>query len=277
MTRVGLFNDPDQVAEDLVPAVLAPAGEMLMDALPPFAADQLVVELGARVGLCTGPLAVRAHKAGARFVAVEQQRKLLAHVPRAAPLRIQAKLEQLPFASESVDHIAANCALLTRESSSRRALASAFRVLKPGGSLTMTTLLEGSFEELCDLLVEACEQASLFDLQAAVLDGRDEFVVEQGAVDALFETGFRHLSTGVAEHAVLFPDGPALIADTFVRRTALALVMRAHTTLPPEALARLSRAVDSYFEDTDFVVRIRLGVFRAERPAQDVLAPPKGM
>lgn len=272
-----MFTDPDQVAEDLVPAVLAPAGELLMDALPDFAEGQTVLELGARVGLCTGPLSVRAEKAGARFVAVEQQRRLLSHVPGAAELRVQAKLEQLPFSSQSIDHVAANCALLTRETGSRRALAHAFRVLKPGGSLTFTTLLAGSFEELCDLLVEACEQAKLFELQAAVLDGKDEFVVEQRVVDALFETGFRHLSTGVSEHAVLFPDGPALISDTFVRRTALALVLRAHTNVPPEALARLSRAVDSYFEDTDFVVRIRLGVFGAERPAQDVLAPPKGL
>lgn len=264
MTR---FVDANDIADNYVPAVLAPAGELLLDALPPVRRAEDVIELGSSVGIFTEPLKRYTDVIGANLVPVDHRRELFPYLPDGLLPVESPGAGRLPDPFRPVQHIISNCGFIG-DDALETAAADSLRVLLPAGTLTFTTLLDQTFDGICNLLIDACRSAGLPRWERAVRKGRDRFPKVERVDGVLKSAGFRILSHGVVEHAILFPDGDSVVSDSFVRKTALAHVFdggpATDEKIPVDVWARVAEFIDSA-PAAHFSVQIRIGIFRAEK------------
>lgn len=254
---------PELHATETAPRLLAPAAELVLDALPPVCEGALWLEVGAGGGALTQSLAPRLQEGGARLVAVDGREALLQALGRPPGVkgRVAARLSHLCVARASVDVVVGNLVLGSRAEDPAR-LAALAGALKPGGQLVVTSLLEGAFEELLDLVIEVCEGQGLHRARAALVDARDDLPGTEALLSAAREAGLEDPTLGVLERALVFPGSAELASDPFVRQVLLASWLRDRPELPPTAFSELRRALEAYFGRGRVTVRVRTAVLR---------------
>jgi SAM-dependent methyltransferase len=249
----------DQYASDVAPRLLAAPAELLLDALPPLQPQTRFLEICAGAGPVAKPLVDRIAGLG-RLVAVERDRSLCEHLPHAAgrAARVLAGPERLPFATGAFDVCLGNLVLGDPGEDGER-LAELRRVLRPGGWLLVTVLLRGSFDEVFDVVMEACEADGLVEERQLLAEARAGFFDEQGARRAFEEAGLNVAHVGVEERGLFFPSGKAAFDDVLIKDVLVASWLQGRA-LPAAAWERAVGALDAYFGKGRFAVRIRTAV-----------------
>lgn len=272
---------PDEAALGLEPAVLTSGAELILDALDPFHAGTRVLEVQAGRGVLSRGLKERAAKASAVVVLADARASLL--VEGAGDELVVADPRALPFSDATFEHVVANV-VLGRRTADAAMLPELARVLRPYGRLTATLLLEGSFTELLDLLLEASEQEDLHEVGAAIRQARAELCDMGTAARVLADSGFDVTRSGVCEHVLWFEDGASALASPLGRGAFLSVLTPLGERLPdvpPSALARVRDAIDTYFGAEGLSVTVRTAVVCCEVASKEVqfsgiLAPPEG-
>lgn len=249
--------------EHVAPRVLAPAAELLLDALPDVAPEQRWLEVSAGLGTLTHALVDRLRSstphARALVVAAREDLAPLAGAPPFVRF-VRAGAERLPFADGSFDVVVGNVPLGLRAYDGAR-LAAVRRALRPGGTVVLTALLSGSFEEVLDVLLEVSEHTADARLRAAVTDARREPYDEAALRGLLEEEGFTVEAFGVEERGLLYASGQAAASDPLLLEALVEGFLGARAD---ERLRReVGRFVDTYFEGRGFAVRVCTGVVRA--------------
>jgi SAM-dependent methyltransferase len=248
----------DHYASDVASSFLAPAAELILDALPPLQPQSRFLDVQAGGGILARPLVERIAGLG-QLVAVEHDPMLVMHLPSATAraARLRADLARLPFAPGTFDVCIANLVLGDRSEDPLR-LQELRRVVRPGGWLLATLLLRGSFDELLDVLTEACEAAGLMDERQALEDARAG-LFDENALSVFNDAGFVPAHVGVEERGVFFDNGRAALADPLVREVLVPSWLQGREATA-EVWARAAGALDAYFGASRFAVRIRTAV-----------------
>lgn len=250
----------------VVPRLLAPSAELLLDALPEGAPGQRVLEVSAGLGTLTGALAVRLGCAEGRADLVVVAREDLMALPQVPPSVhfVRGNAERLPFQDRSFDVVVGNLTLGARAYDAARAAAMR-RSLKPGGAVVLTTLLAGSFDEVFDVLTEVSEHEPDPKLRAAVTDARRELYEESELFGLLEEQGFAIEDSGEEERALWYDSGTEAAQDPLFFEALAATWLGG----PPGKAVRdhAARFLDTYFERRRFAVRVRTSVVRGRAPA----------
>ena len=132
-----------QVAEQLVRDLYASM---------PTEFSGLLLDAGCGTGYCLTQLAT--HYPTATRVGIDFAESMLQTLPdHDVSYRINGDLQQLPLKDACVDLYVSS--LAWQWCNLEQAIHEAARVLKPGGQLWLTTLVEGTFQELRDTLVDA--------------------------------------------------------------------------------------------------------------------------
>ena len=248
------------------PRLFGAPAELLLDALPPLQPHSRFLEVCAGPGLLSRALADRIAGLG-RLVALEEDAALARHLPsaRGRSTRVVAAPERLPFASGSFDVALGNLAVGDPADDGARLL-ELKRALRPGGWLLLTVLLKGSFDELLDVLTEACEAEALPDARQALLDARASLPEVDGIKAALADAGLPMVHVGVEERALFFPGAAAAFADPLVRELLVPSWL-VELQLPDTAWAAATRAAETYLPGPRFAVRVRTTICtsRADR------------
>lgn len=251
---------------DAAPRLYGAAAELLLDALPPLQPQSRFLEICAGPGMLARPLAERLAGLG-RLIAVEEDPALARSLPsaRGRSAAVVASPERLPFAPGSFDVALGNLAVGDPADDGAR-LSELKRTLRPGGWLLLTVLLKGSFDELLDVLTEACEAEALPDARQALLDARASLPDLEGLKAALGEAGLPVMHVGVEERALFFPGAAAAFADPLVRELLVPSWL-VDLALPDSAYAAAVRAAETYLPGPRFSVRVRTAICtsRAER------------
>lgn len=257
------------------PRLFGAPAELLLDALPPLQPHSRFLEVCAGPGLLSRALADRIAGLG-RLVALEEDAALARHLPsaRGRSTRVVAAPERLPFASGSFDVALGNLAVGDPADDGARLL-ELKRALRPGGWLLLTVLLKGSFDELLDVLTEACEAEALPDARQALLDARASLPEVDDIKAALAAAGLPVVHVGVEERALFFPGAAAAFADPLVRELLVPSWL-VDLELPDSAWAAAVRAAETYLPGPRFAVRVRTAICtsRAERRPDAAPAPP---
>jgi SAM-dependent methyltransferase len=252
---------------DAAPRLLVAAAELLLDALPPLQPQSRFLEVAAGPGHLARPLMDRIAGLGA-LVATEADPSLAMHLPvvRGRAARVLAAPDRLPFAAGSFD-VAIGNLLLGDPAEDHARLAELRRVLRPGGWLLVTALLSGSFDELLDVVTEACEAEGLPQATAALVEARRALPDGDAVAQALRDAELEVAHIGVEERALFFPDGAAAFADPLVQNVLVPSWLGELPPLPPAAWEAAARAADTYFGGR-LAVRVRTAVVtgRADRP-----------
>lgn len=248
----------DHYASDVATRILGPSAELILDALPPLPPQLRLLEVQAGAGLLTRPLVERIAGLGV-LVAVEEDPALWAHLPHAAgrALRVSGRPQRLPFVTGAFDVCVANIALGDAGGDPAR-LREVRRVTRAGGWLVATVLLRGSFDELFDVLSEACEAAGL-STQRQVLTEARAALFDETTFAPFEDAGFAPAHVGVEERGLFFQRGVAALSDPLVREV-LVPAWLGGASLSDEAWARAAGALDAYFGSDRFAVRIRTAV-----------------
>ena len=130
------------------------AAQLINDVSATLAPDFAGTVLDAGCGTGDALNQLHARYPQATFIGLDFAESMLQQL--AAPHRahcINANLEQLPIASDCIDLYVSSLAWQWCDVSS--AIREAVRVLKPSGQLWLTTLVEGTFHELSEVLVVA--------------------------------------------------------------------------------------------------------------------------
>lgn len=258
---------------DSAPRLYGASAELLLDALPPLQPHSRFLEVCAGPGVLSRAVAGRIAGLG-RLIAIDEDAALARHLPSAKgrAARVVASAERLPFAPGSFDVALGNLALGDPADDGAR-LAELRRALRPGGWLLLTVFLKGSFDELLDVLTEACETESLPDARQALLDVRAGLPEVDGVTTALAAAGLPVVHIGVEERALFFPGGSAAFSDPLVREL-LAPSWLVDIELPDRAWQAAARAAETYLPGPRFAVRLRTAIStsRTER-RQDAPVP----
>lgn len=231
----------------------AAAAELALDALPTLApaAPVLVVGAPARAGELGEPLcdALRARALAPVLLGGD------------GPGSVKGRLAALPFRPACFDAALGHLLLAGRDED-RGALDALSAAVTPGGWLVLTALLEGSFEEVFDLLTEVSEQEGLPRLRAAVNDARRGLKGGDALKALLQERGLEVDAYGEEQRALWFAGGAQAVADPLLWDGLLGgwLGEEARSPRLREALCRF---IDAYFPDGRFPVRVQTAVVRA--------------
>jgi malonyl-CoA O-methyltransferase len=127
-------------------------GQVMLDQIVEGPADRdiptVALDLGCGTGWFTGELGARSNSA--QTLGVDLAPGMIKFARSASPSDLKwltADAEALPLADNSVDLVFSNLMIQWAESP-RRVLAECRRVLRPGGQLMMSTLLDGTLAEL---------------------------------------------------------------------------------------------------------------------------------
>ncbi|MFB6434749.1 MAG: malonyl-ACP O-methyltransferase BioC [Candidatus Malihini olakiniferum] len=120
------------------------SGNHLMTLAAPFS-GQLILDAGCGTGYCSQ----RWRELGKQVVALDLSPGMLqqAETEQSADAYVQGDIEHLPLADASIDLCFSNLAVQWCEDLPR-AIASCYRVTRPGGAVVFSTLAEGSLGEL---------------------------------------------------------------------------------------------------------------------------------
>lgn len=130
-----------------------------------------------------------------------------------------------------------------------------------------TTLLNGSFDEMFDILLEVFEQEERESLVGALRAARSRLPKEAEIVEKLVRSGLRKPSFTIEERSLFWASGAQALADPLVRDVLFPLWFSHRSALSPSLVEAAEAMIDTYFAGIPFVVRIRTGVFTAYAPA----------
>ena len=270
--RVQLRTLRDHWAQ-AAPRLYGASAELLLDALPPLQPHSRFLEVCAGPGMLSRALAERIAGLG-RLIAIEEDAALARHLPavRGRSARAVAAADRLPIAPGSFDVALGNLAVGDPAADGAR-LSELRRTLRPGGWLLLTAFLKGSFDELLDVLTEACEAESLPDARQALLDAREGLPEVEELKAALEVAGLPVVHLGVEERALFFSGGSAAFADPLVRELLVPSWL-VDLELPERAWDAAARAAETYLPGARFAVRLRTAIStsRVERK-REVPAP----
>lgn len=258
---------------EAAPRLYGASAELLLDALPPLQPHSRFLEVCAGPGMLSRALADRIAGLG-RLIAIEEDPGLARHLPsvRGRSARVVAAADRLPFAPGSFDVALGNLAVGDPANDGAR-LTELRRALRPGGWLLLTVFLKGSFDELLDVLTEACEAEALPDARQALLDVRQSLPEIDEVKETLAVAGMPVVHVGVEERALFFPGGAGAFADPLVRELLVPSWL-VDLELPEHAWEAAGKAADTYLPGPRFAVRLRTAICtsRAER-RRDAPAP----
>jgi SAM-dependent methyltransferase len=253
--RVTGVPDPVYRAH-VAPRLLAPAAELVLDALDPFAKGERILEADAGVGLLSRVLGRRVQDAEAELWVFDSKPSLVGPLRHLPGVRVAAAgaVGDLPVPDAAVETLVINGFNAARHPLAR-ALGDARRALQPGGKLVFSCFIAGTFQELLDLLLEAIETRGEGDLCRRLSDARAAMADAGLLRDLLRKAGFEIEKYGEEERAV-FPRG-ALVQDPLFTVFAPTIWLGEVPPLPWDAVAD---AVRAYFSDSTFSVRVRTGL-----------------
>lgn len=254
---MSLRGPPEVFQTEVLPRLLAAPAELILDALPPLQPQFRFLEIGAGGGVVARALVERIAGLG-RLIAVDDDVSLVAALPVGArrAARAVAAATALPFAAAAFDVAIANLVLGDGDHDGPR-LRELRRVVRPGGWLLATVALRGSFDELFDLLAEACEATQLLQQKAVSEEARAALPDDDALAGRFVAAGFVVGSFGVEERLLAHCDGAALINDPLVREVLLPALTGA--PLPEVAAVALARAADTWFKD-GMPLRVRTAI-----------------
>ncbi len=254
---MSLRGPPNVFHSQVLPRLLAAPAELILDALPPLQPQFRFLEVGAGGGVVARALVERIAGLG-RLIAVDDDAVLAAALPAGArrAARAVAALPALPFAPGAFDVAIANLVLGDADHDVPR-LAELRRVVRPGGWLLATVALRGSFDELFDLLAEACEATQLLTQKTASQEARAALPDDDALRLRFADAGFTVQTFGVEDRLLALSDGASLVDDPLVREVLLPALTGA--PLPESASQALARAADTWFKD-GMPLRVRTGI-----------------
>lgn len=250
--------------EHVCPRLLAPSAELLLDALPELPHGVRALEVGASVGVLSRALSRRLLDAEPKAL-VLLAREELGPLPDAPAFVswVQGTAQRLPFADGGFDLVAGNLVLGARAYDAAR-VAAMRRVLAPGGAAVASVLLQGSFEEVLDVLLEVSEQLSDVRLRAAVMDARSQPYDEAALRELFEEQGFTLEAFGVEERAVLHGAATEAAADPLLFDGLADAWLR--IALDERVAQEANRFLETYYGGEPLTVRVRTAVVRARAP-----------
>jgi SAM-dependent methyltransferase len=156
----------------------------------------------------------------------------------------------------------------TRNAKGRIALfAEMGRLLYPGGQALISLPFGDSFQEVLDLLAEYALKHDDAEIEAAF----ESVPLHRGTPHQLMEelksAGLSDVGIDIREEQIPFESGRAFVEDPAVRLLILPLVAAwlGRTSLPDEARDYLARAIDKYWSDTAFELKVQIAAVSARR------------
>lgn len=156
----------------------------------------------------------------------------------------------------------------TRNAKGRIALfAEMARLLYPGGQALISLPFGDSFQEVLDLVGEYALKHDETELESAF----EAVALHRGTSEQLLEelksAGLSDIGIDVQEEQMPFESGRAFIEDPAVRLLILPLIAAwlGRPSLPEGAQEYLARAIDKYWSDTAFELKVQIAAISARR------------
>ncbi|MEW5851741.1 MAG: hypothetical protein AB2A00_23330 [Myxococcota bacterium] len=250
-----------QTLASLVPGFVAPAVELLVNAVtPPPVAPTLLA--GHHAALMLSAFQSRYPKA--RYFLMEAipppalrgvEGNLRAMYGRTYPLPVRtsvvgAAVHGLCFVDSSGD------GPLLRETA---------RSLQPGGTLVATYLMRGSFDAFLDAAREACESQGLRDVMGSLVDMEGLFRTPAELEAAASRAGLVDVELGMEERGMPYANARAFLADPAVGWLVLRH-LRSSEDRKSRLLDEVAGALDTYFSGLGLTARVVTGVLRGVKP-----------
>ncbi len=236
---------PGIFEEDVRPRLLAPAAELLLEALPPLAPQMRFLELQAGGAVLSRSLLERIAGLG-KLIAVDDDDALASGLPAAArrAARMVASLPSLPVKAGTIDVVIANLVFDGIDVFDRARLDEVRRVLKPSGRLMMSVMTEGSFGPLLDVIGDVADDKKLSAVSAAITDIKLTLKSADEIRAAIVDAGFAVAQVGVEERLLGLYRGADVAADPLMGKVLLKDVLEAG---PPPLMAAVAQAVDGWY------------------------------
>ena len=204
---------------DQLPLWSAPFGLRLLE-LVPLVREQRILDLGCGTGFLSVELAERSGR-GSRVVALDPWSEALERLRRKLRFRgienvevVPGRAEALPLADGSFDVVVCNLGIHNVDDP-QVALRECERVLRPGGSLLLSTNLSGHMRELYDVYRGVLSDRGL------PTEGLDRHEAARGTLEgmrAALEAAGRGVTRAEATSFRLrFADGTAVLEHWFIR------------------------------------------------------------
>lgn len=241
-------GQPGIFESEVVPRLLMPAADLLLDALPALAPQTRFLEVQAGGGVLASPLAERIAGLG-RLVSVDVDDALvfaLPEVPRRAT-RVVGGFPRLPFHTGAFDVVCLNLVLGRSGDDDLARLREVRRLVRPGGTVLCTAIGDQSFLALTDLVAEMAEARGFDDVVDAVHRFRSCLPSIEAVGARLEAAGFAVNHCGAEDRLLGLYDGANLLEDPLVRNVLLddALDM----DLPPSLAGAITAATDGWFAE----------------------------
>jgi arsenite methyltransferase len=224
---------------DQMPLWSSHFGHLLLDAFP-YAPDLRVLDVGSGTGFPMLELAMRLG---------ETSQVLGIDMWRAAMARAQAKVRaaevenacmtigdaaHLPFSDDVFDHVVSNIGLNNFDDPDT-ALSECCRVIRPGGSILLTSNFEGHMATFYDIFGQTLVELKMDDL----LPGLNEHIQHRSTIGALQErlqrAGFRVTRVRAESFTLLYATGTALLNHNEIK---YAFLPAWKDLVPPDARKR---------------------------------------
>ena len=246
----------------------APFGQLLL-AHVPLRAGIAIVDVGAGTGLLTIELVQRC-RPGATVVAVDPWTNGLAHLEqKAAYLGVGADvvcvgqaIEAADLPDASADLVVANL-VVNNLGDPAAALAACRRVTRAGGTIALTTNLEGHMHEFYDVVAAAFDEVGLADLGAPLA----EYLAHRGTVASvaqlLADAGFEPGRVVTDEFSMRFANGWSFLRYRLVQ---LAFVPPILDMVPPAYRDNVFDAIERRL-DGEVAVTVPMAYIEGTVPA----------
>lgn len=206
---------------DEVPLWSAPFGLVLLDRVP-MKRGMTVLDLGAGTGFLTVELAQRCGP-DSKVIAVdpwpsamERLRRKITHIGLRNVELLQTDAADLDLPDSTVDLVVSNLGINNFKNVDR-ILRTCHRVLKPGGTILLTTNPSGHMREFYDVYRSTLTELGL----TKYLTKLDTHVEHRGSVDGVHQllegVGFEVQETVTDHFRTRFADGTALLRHYFMR------------------------------------------------------------